>query len=133
MSDDVTAAGLRVMGRLLEEDVGPGVAFALFVDWRDGRALSYLSNGNRSDVVAALGEWLGRTGRGEPTLAAERGEVPALEARCAALGRQMVEEDIDVVLFLFTSGDGGETAWFSSIARGRDVVEDWVKTERSRS
>lgn len=125
--------GLRLMGKLLEEDVGPGVAFALFVDWRDGRALSYLSNGNRSDIVAALGEWLGKTGRGEPTLAAERGAVPALEARCAELGKQMVEEDIDVVLFLFTSGEGGETAWFASLPNGREVVERWVATERGRS
>lgn len=60
-------------------------------------------------------------------------EVPALEAKCAALGKSMVEEDIDVALFLFTNGEPGEMAWFSSVPNGREVVERWVALERGRS
>jgi len=133
MNDAVMRAGLQMMGQLIEAEIGPGVAFALFVDWRDQGAPSYLSNGDRADIVAALDEWLGRTERREPTLAVERGEVPALEAKCAKIVQSMVEEDVDVVLFLFTNGEDGETAWFSSLAGGRDVVRQWVGAERGRS
>jgi hypothetical protein len=129
-NDAMMRAVLRAMGKLIESEIGPGVAFALFVDWRDGRPLSYLSNGTRIDIVAALEEWLGRIGRRERTLAVERGETPAIQNKCAELGKSMVEEDIDVVLFLFTNGEEGETAWFSSLANGPEVVASWVATER---
>jgi hypothetical protein len=129
-SDAMMRAVLRAMGKLIESEIGPGVAFALFVDWRDGRPLSYLSNGTRIDIVAALDEWLGRIGR---TPAVELDEAPALEVKCVELGSSMVEEDIDVVLFLFTNGEEGETAWFSSLANGPEVVASWVATERGLS
>jgi hypothetical protein len=126
----VTRDVLRAMGGLIEDEMGPGVAFALFVDWRDGKPCSYLSNGNRSHIVTALDECMDKARRREPTLATERGEIPALEAKCAELGKSMAEEDVDVVLFLFTNGEQGETAWFSSMANGRDFVERWVALER---
>lgn len=130
--DPVGTALLRLIAEALTEEVGPDTFFAAFIDWRDDRPVSYLSNGERADIVAALAEWLGKTSRREPTLAEERGEVPALEARCARIGREVIE-DVDVVLFLFTNPPGGETAWFSSLPGGRALVERWVAAERGRS
>lgn len=127
---------LKSMGDALVDEVGPDVIFAVFIEWRDGRPMSYLSNGDRPDMVRAFTEWLGRTestGGFGPSLGAARCEPSPLEARCAHLGKEMVEEDIDVVLFLFTVGPGGEAAWFCSLDGGRELVKKWVQSERSLS
>lgn len=129
MTDPVERAILRELGKKLEAEIGSGVAFAAFIDWRDSRPPSYLSNGDRRDVARALTEWIGKRSRGEPTLAVERGAIPPLEAKCAEVGKSMHEEDIDVTLFLFTMGDGGEVAWFSTMpGGGRQLVEQFVQT-----
>jgi hypothetical protein len=130
MSEMVMMGLLYVLGKQLEAAVGPDCGFAIFVDWRDGRPCSYLSNGKRSQVTEELRGWLVRTGRGDPTLAEEQGGVPSLEVRCAEVGKAMVEEDIDVVLFLF---DGSDLAWFSSMQNGRELVERWVAHEMGKS
>jgi hypothetical protein len=127
VNDPVAAAMLRELAREIERETGPGVIFAAFIDWRDGRPGSYLSNGNRGDVQRAFSEWLGKTGRGDTTLAEERGEVPPLESMCADLGRSIHEEDVDVLLFLFTVGAEGQAAWFSTIPNGRSLVEQFVQ------
>ena len=127
MTDVVEGALLRELGKQIEAEVGADVAFAAFIDWRDGKPPTYVSNGARRDVARALAERLGKQSRGEPTLAAERGAVPPLEAKCAAVGRSMHEEDIDITLFLFTMGERGETAWFTTMPGGRKLVEQFVK------
>jgi hypothetical protein len=133
-SDPVMRAGLQAMGAAIRNEVGPGVGFALFVDWRDAHGTSYLANVVRPQVVAALGEWLDKTERREPTLATERGTGPTpLGAKCAELAKSMSEEDIGVVLFLFGEAEGPETAWCSTIPGGRALVEAWVASERKRS
>lgn len=142
MDDAVMRAGLTAMGKALEAELEPGTAFALFVEWRDGQPPSYLSNANRTDVLTELGRWSQKL---RAALAAGAVFVPGpppaskpvgpLEAKCAELGKQMAEEDIDVVLFLFTNGEGGETVWFSSWPdlSGFELVQRWVANERSKS
>ncbi len=134
------AAGLQAMGDAILDEIGPGITFALFVDWRDGKPLSYMANAERSSIVKELATWLAETqdqpGRAAGLDGRPIGDMPELEAKCAAVGRSMVEEDIDVVLFLFRNGaaeDGGGVAWFTSMKNARQVVDDWTKTERNRS
>lgn len=143
MNDDaMMREGLRVMGMALEAELEPGTAFALFVEWRDGKPPSYLSNANRADVITELARWSGKL---HAAMAAGAVFVPGpppaskpvgpLEAKCAELGKQMAEEDIDVVLFLFTNGEGGETVWFSSWRdmTGFQLVDAWIADERRKS
>jgi hypothetical protein len=132
--DPITRSLLRAMGNALRDEVGPDVGFALFVDWHDGRPQSYLANCPRPQIVAALGEWLDRTARREPTLATVRGTGPTpLGLRCTELASSMSEEDIGVVLFLFGHEAEEETAWCSTMPNGRALVEAWVASERERS
>ena len=84
-------------------------------------------------MIPILNEWLAKAEHLPGTSGGQLRGAPVLQAKCAELGLSMVEEDIDVVLFLVTWGDAGEVAWFSSLANGREVVERWVATERSRS
>lgn len=133
VSEAVLAAGLRAMGELIQDEIGDGAAFALFVDWRDGKPMSYVSDVPRPRVVPILDEWLVKTAILPGRSGGQLRGAPGLEAKCAELGKSMVKEDVDVVLFLIAWGDDGEVAWFSSAERGRAVVEEWVKAERSRS
>lgn len=135
--DPVSRAILRIMAEELVREVGPNIAFALFVDWHDGEPLSYLSNAARSDVVKELRGWLARTANvadlGGDTPGG--GTLPDLHALCARLVHDMVEEDVGAFLFLFRNGsaeDGGGSAWVCSIPFGRRLIEKWVETEMSR-
>lgn len=134
---DVMHAGLRAMGACVVEDVGPGVAFAMFVDWKDGRPHSYLSNAARRSVAAALGEWLARAapaggGAGSPAPA-----PTPLQNKAATIVLSMSDEDVGAALFLFggepgRDGSAGETAYASSIPNVRQHVERFVMAERRR-
>lgn len=153
-NDPVGVALLTHLGDELLAEVGDGVAFALFVGWRDGGAPSYLSNGARRDVAKALDEWLQRTSsppavrRGCPKCGSrpERTDpslpvvaciacgwrIPELEQQAARIVRELAE-DVDVVLFLFTMGDDGTTAWCTNMPGGRELVQQWVRRELGRS
>ena len=134
--DPVMTALLSEMGREISRDVGPDVAFALFIEWPDGRPMSYLSNARRHDVFGALREWLAHMGPGSRATA---GSSPtALQRKAAELGSGMVEEDIDVLLFLFEAKDpvadrGSEGAWWSSIPWQRRLIEAFVATDKEVS
>ena len=136
--DVVMEAILRMMGDSIRKEIGPDTSFAIFIDWRDGEPRSYLSNIPRPRVLPILDEWIVRT---PPTSALPfaagtfPSEAPTLQAKCAVLGMQMVEEDVDVVLFLVTWGEAGETAWFMSLplAVGHAVVREWVANEKKKS
>jgi hypothetical protein len=138
-ADTVTYMGLQAMGRCIVDEVGPDVAFALFVDWRDGRPSSYLSNAPRRSVAAALAEWLDHAGG--VTADAARRESPAptpLQAKAVALVRSLDEEDVGALLFLFGGEPGedgtmGETAWVSSVPDARARAQAFVAAERGRS
>jgi hypothetical protein len=139
--DIVMRTGLQAMGAYLVEEVGPGVAFALFVDWRDGRRSSYLSNASRRSVAAALAEWLDRATAAPsvpPGGTAPVAPPTALQTKAVAIVHAMREEDVDATLFLFGGEPGqdktaGETAYASSIPNVRQYVEQLVAAERGRS
>lgn len=125
------AALLTMMAdALVEEELGPDISFALFIDWRDGRPRSYVSNVPRPRAIPILDEWLAQTADLPGRSGGQLRGAPVLQAKCADIGERMVEEDIDVVLFLVTWGDAGEVVWFSSMDRGREVVRDWVQSEK---
>lgn len=134
--DLVMAAGLEMMADEILKELGPDTSFALFIDWRDGQPLSYVSDVPRPRVIPILEEWLAKApavfsfDRKAPRVS---GDMSALEKKCEELGKQMIEEDIDVVLLLVTWGDDGGVAWFTSMERGRQVVEGWVRGEKGRS
>jgi hypothetical protein len=152
--DPVGVAMLQHLGDELRAEVGDGVAFAIFIGWRDGGPPSYLSNGARRDVATALDEWLQRTAspaaarrccpkcgarpeRTDPSLPvvaclACGWRIPELEQQAARIGGDLVDE-VDVVLFLFTMGDEGTTAWFTNMPGGRELVQQWVRRELGRS
>jgi hypothetical protein len=138
-ADPVMRAGLQAMGACILQEVGPGVAFAVFIDWRDGRPPSYLSNAQRRSVTAALTEWLARTAPAPGAEPARRAGAPTpLQARAAALVQSMDEEDVGAAIFLFggepgADGTAGETAWAASVPDVRARVERWVAVERRRS
>lgn len=131
----VLSIGLQAMGKLIEQEIGLDVSFALFVEWKDGQPMSYVSNIPRPRVVPIFEEWLPKAvkpaARSVGPAAPAPQEAPVLEAKCAALGKELASEDIDVVLFLITWGEDGEVAWFSSMERAYDVVSNWVKYERA--
>jgi hypothetical protein len=126
----VMAVGLRAMADAIGEEVGPDVSFALFVDWRDGKPMSYVSDVPRPRVIPILEDWLAKAEHLPGRSGGQLRGAPVLQAKCAELGKQMVEEDIDVALFLIKWGDDGEVAWFLSMDRGQDVVRDWVQSEK---
>jgi hypothetical protein len=151
-TDPVALALLQAMGAAIVDEVGPAVGFALFVDWRDGHGQSYLSNVARGQIVAALSEWLEKTAAHRPdvrimstpevlkrgelgvSISAPTGPSTPLATKCAATAKKMLEEDIDVVLFLFGGEESGsETAWFSSMPTGRALVGAWIANEKRRS
>ena len=127
------AALLTMMGdAIVEGELGPGVSFALFVDWRDGKPMSYVSNVPRPRTTTIFSEWLARVGDLPGASGGQLRGAPVLQAKCAELGQSMVGEGIDVVLFLVTCGDAGEVAWFSSLPDAHRVVSDWVQDEKRR-
>ena len=136
--DVVMRAGLQAMGAYLVEEVGPGVAFALFIDWCDGRQHSYLSNASRRSVAAALCEWLDNVAGSGPAGAGDAKSPTPLQEKAVAVVRSMSEEDVGAALFLFggepdQDGTAGETAYASSIPNARQHVERFVAVERSKS
>jgi hypothetical protein len=140
VNEEVMRAGLAAMGEALRAELESGTYFALFVDWCDGQPISYVSDVARPTVVEVLSDWLSRNAHADSLNAAADlptvghtlpGVAPwALESKCATLGKSMVEEDVDVVLFLITEI---EVAWFSSMARGREFVEEWVREQKGRN
>jgi hypothetical protein len=115
---------------LVEEELGPDVSFALFVDWRDSKPLSYVSNIPRPRAIPILDEWLEKTANPLDTGGGLLHGPRTLQAKCAEVGKSMVEEGIDVVLFLVTWGEAGEVAWFSSMPAAKRTVRDWVQSEK---
>lgn len=136
--DPVQIALLQMMAdALVEEELGPDIKFILFVDWRDGRSPSYLSNIPRPKSVPILDEWLTKVRDVDWPVGLKPGGMSSsysgLTRKCAQIGTEMVEEDIDVTLFLVAEGPH-EVTWFSSMdVRGRRLVESWVKTEKSQT
>jgi len=60
-NDPVGTMLLHALAANLEAEVGAGVGFAIFIDWRDGGLPSYASNmAPRRVVVDALVDWLAR-------------------------------------------------------------------------
>ena len=141
-ADPVMRAGLAAIGAIIREELEPGTAFALFVDWRDGKPPSYLANAPRDAVARALAEWLDHVAglppvRGGSPDPARPGAVP-LEVQCATIARALHEEEVDVALFLFggqPSADGfqGDTAWSVTFPGARRVVEGFIATQRRKS
>lgn len=132
-NDAVMSAGLTLMGEEISKEVGPDVSFALFVDWCDGQPKSYVSDVPRPRVVPILEEWIAKTAHLPGRSGGQLRGAPVLQAKCAALGKQMTEEDIEVVLLLITWGDDSEVAWFSSMENGRRLVGQWIGEEKGRS
>jgi hypothetical protein len=127
----MTALLTMMADAIVEEELGPDISFALFVDWRDGRPLSYVSNIPRPRAIPILGDWLARVEHLPGRSGGQLRGASDLQAKCTALGQSMVEESIDVVLFLVTWGEAGAVAWFSSMGAAQRVVREWVQGEKS--
>ena len=130
--DPVGMMLLHALAGMLEGEVGTGVGFAIFIDWRDGGLPSYASNvAPRRVVVDALVDWLSRF---DAALAVGAGDVvdlnDKLQGKVARIAREFEEEDCGVVLFVF----GGERVhWASTMPRGRELVRAWIEREGQRS
>lgn len=127
--DAVMTAGLKLMADLIVDEIGDDVSFALFVDWRDGHPRSYVSSIPRPTATSILGEWFVKSSASDGRRD-NSGSGSKLQVKCVELGKQMVEEDIDVVLFLVTWGDAGEVAWFASLPTAREIVNEWEQSEK---
>ena len=131
VDDTVMTALLTMMAdALVEEELGPDVSFALFVDWRDSKPLSYVSNIPRSRALPILDEWLEKTPHLPDASGGQLRGPPTLQAKCAEVGQSMIDEGIDVILFLVTWGEAGEVAWFSSMPAAKRAVRDWVQVAK---
>jgi len=131
-NDPVGTMLLHALAANLEAEVGAGVGFAIFIDWRDGGLPSYASNmAPRRVVVDALVDWLARF---DAALTVGAGDVVDLKSemqgKVARIAREFEEEDCGVVLFVF----GGERVhWASTMPRGRELVRAWIEREGQRS
>jgi hypothetical protein len=131
-----TTAQMRELSQQLGREAGPGVGFAVFVGGSESE-WSYASNGQRLDVVRALGEWLTRLDGRLPVRESveERDARFGLETLCARLGRSIDQRGLRVVLFLFDFGsEGGHLAFFTNEPkRARSGVATWIEQERRRN